>query len=163
MQALKFLELQCETQFNGDQMQFQEFLKLLLIKHKDILNDDSINAIVQLYFKKFQLKSNALPIDNKQQGTSTYEQVLAMHYILQQLNVSFPRSKAAKARLIKMLSGKNTSEIEKILDSPLDTKTPAHTRATMQSLMKYFEDLKLDKIVNAIQSDLITINNSKIK
>lgn len=101
------------------------------------------------------------PKEDDSKGFTNAFQVLAMHYIFEELEVPMSRTVEAKMRFIKMLTGKNADKIKEIINSPLDYKEPKGQKEDLTALIKYFEDLKLPKVVEKINKDFRSITSKK--
>lgn len=138
--------------------EFTEFLKQRFDQKKD-----EVESLIIDQIKNEPLLLNE---DVSTKEFSTAFQVLAMHYIFEELQVSNDkksRNISAKTRLIKMLTGKNEDKIKSIIDSPLDYKDLKGQKEDLKKLTKYFEDLKLDSIVEKINKDFVSASSKKDK
>ena len=132
-----------------------------------------LNGEVEMYLAKKKKIADEIEEDivgtneenegGKNPDSTTARQVLLVHYIFQELNVTNRRTKSAKSRLIEMLTGKNETHISRILENPLGYKAPKGQVEDLKIVHKYFLDLELVNITNKIQQDLASIAQKEDK
>lgn len=126
---------------------FREFIEYLNEEIESISAEEQNIEIIQ--FEKINSKE-----------FTTARQVLAMHYIFEALKVPQKRTLSAKARLCKMLTDKNVDRIKDSLENPLEQKRLIGQDGDLVFVKKYFLDLGLENIVNAINSDLTSLSSN---
>lgn len=84
---------------------------------------------------------------------STPQQVLAMHYLFEYLQVRNV-DQTQKARFIAFLTGKNTKNIYDAIRNPLSTRNQEFRKRDLQAIRPLFEGLGLTEIVKMINNEL---------
>ena len=96
------------------------------------------------------------PVKPTNRDFTTARQVLALHYMLEQLQVrSTETDKAARERLTHFLTGKNEQNIHAAFTNPhVNPKTKNFRFDDLKYIREFFEDLGLSEVVKAINNQL---------
>jgi hypothetical protein len=104
--------------------------------------------------EKTQTDSEVEP-ERKNKEFTTARQVLALHFIFEQLQVrSHEIDRTVKAKFVEFLTGKNYKNIYDALENPFISKDKKFRFEDLQFIRKYFEDIGLNEIVKAINNQL---------
>jgi len=148
------------TKSDTDKLRKEKIKKVATIraysKYFDVIKETSsayINHDTNKYFSNSEAEESQSENDNKASAL-TSQQVLAMHYIFELLNVSDDRTLSAKAELIEMLTNKNIDSIKKALRNPLENKGLKGQNEDLEFVKQFFVKLKMPEIVNKINKDL---------
>jgi len=161
MRVEDFLQYHYENTFKGDFSEYQLFLENLLIKYSEFLKDKH-GLIIKRFIniKMTAMTENDIKENEKNKEYTIARQVLAIHYMLEQLGVSQYIDKTEIARFAQFLTGrelgasniKNTN-IYKRVNSVLSNSEKA-AESDLQFVREYFEKLGLSLISEKITKEI---------
>lgn len=157
----KFLEYQLNQSKAED---FKRFIELLLRKYKNFISVDIITTACEWLNKNNKLFTTNMENSVDEKGIkkefTTARQVLAVYYLMEELNVFKNADKTDVARFIQFLTGKeagvskiNDTTIYKKVKSPL-SKNDKQLESDLQFIRKHFEKLGLNSITDKINKEI---------
>ena len=95
------------------------------------------------------------PVNEKNKEFTTARQVLALHFIFEQLQIrSTEIDRSLKAKFVEFLTSKNYKNIYDALENPFITKDKNFRFDDLKYIRDYFESLGLSEIVKGINNQL---------
>lgn len=150
MKIRNFLHFQLQKNFDNDISQLNIFLQDLFIKYSELLNDGKREIIVNNFVTDY--KSGNFNINESDESIMAV-QTLAMHYLFKAIEPNMERKDTAKAKFIKMLTGKSYDNIYKAVQNPLASRKKNNRMAELEIVRKYFMDLGFSEVLNLINLD----------
>ena len=161
MEMKQFLDYHVENTFENDEDRFKEYLDAICLKFKKI-TDDQFTPIIGRYFAKREEPQEEKPIvqNEKSKEYTTSRQVMAIYYLLDELNAYKGVNKSEIAKFVMFLTGKETgvknindTTIYKKVCKPLSGNEVA-SDLDLSYIRPFFEKLELMNIVSIINKEL---------
>lgn len=157
MDAESFLQFHLEKTFDNDIEIFKKFIQNICIKYNDFL-ERKYAPIVTSFFKTHPIDKDL--VKEISDESTTRRQVLAIHYLMNELDVYKDTDKTEIAKFIQFLNGKetrnpkiNNTNIYKYLKNPLSTGDKG-IESDLQFIRLYFVKLGLFSIVDKIDKEI---------
>jgi len=159
----RFLSEQFEANFSSDFAKFSVFLKkgiddffdksFLDIEEKTKNYDPRIREI-SVWMYSHEKKETDINTSKVYDTFTQARQVLAIHYIMEELKVEDDVPNTKKGEFLQFLLRRDYDELRKAIAKPFGVKSSVKQKDDLRFIKQYFENLGLGNIVRKINNDL---------